>query len=380
MRLLLITKDFPPDVGGIQTYCLELAKRFASSCESFAVVAPRVPDCTEVDRTLPFDVVRISSSRSGFATAVLASLPALKRRYRFNAVLGAQWQASWAALVSRSVLGPHAVCAAVHGREVLTMHYANVGGARVFDAARRYTLARVDRLFPVSHYTLGLVEEQGIAFRSAEVVPNGCNAEWFAPRGGEEKRRELGLNGHKVMLSLCRLVPNKGVDTVIAALPAIAQTVPEVRLLIAGDGEDRGRLEAMVDRLGVRARVRFLGRVPNEEVPALFTMADVFVMASREERPCVEGFGLVFLEAGACETAVVGARSGGIPDAILEGKTGFLVSPAAPQELADAVTRLLSDPELAARFGRTARARILHEHTWDHVALRLQGSISGLLS
>lgn len=379
MRLLLVTKDFPPDVGGIQTYCAEIAQRFAKRCEAFAVVAPKLPGCEASDRDLPFDVVRIPGSRSSFAPAVLLHLPRLKARYRFDVVLGAQWQSAWAAVAGRSLLGPYAVCAAVHGREVLTRHYAGWGAAGLYGAARRYTMGAVDRLFPGSNYALSLVREQRITCRSAEVVHYGCNVERFEPRGAEEKRRELGLEGTPVLLTLSRLVPRKGIDTTLEALPAILRVIPELHYVVAGGGPDRARLERLAESLGVAARVRFLGMVPDEAIAPLLTMADLFVMPAREERPDVEGFGLVFLEANACGTAVIGSTSGGIADAVEDGVTGLLVPPADPGALATATLRLLQDPDLRRRLGEQGRARVLRDFTWERMATQLAASMSGLL-
>lgn len=378
MRLLLVTKDFPPDIGGIQTYCLELSRRFAEQCEAFAVVAPRIPGAEGFDRQAPFDVVRVRGTRNSFAPSVLAYLPRLKKRYRFDVVLGAQWQSAWAAIAGRRALGPYAVCTAVHGREILTMHYAHLHAASLYDRARRYTLGAVDRLFPGSNYALALVREKGMAYRSAQVVHYGCNVERFRPSGGEVKRRELGLEGKKVMVTLSRLVPRKGIDTVLEALPTIVRAVPTVRYVVAGGGPDRARLKGLAERLGVMPWVQFLGLVPDEEVAPLLHMADVFVMPAREERPDVEGFGLVFLEANACGTPVIGSTSGGIPDAVIDGETGLLVPPAAPGPLAEAAVRLLTDAELCRRLGQGGRERVLRDGTWDRMVVQLTASISDL--
>lgn len=379
MRLLLVTKDFPPDIGGIQTYVYELGKCFQTSCASFAVVAPSLPGAAEVDRSLPFEVVRIPGTRSSFAPSLLAALPWLKTRFGFNVVLGAQWQSAWGAVAGRRAFGPYVVCSAVHGREILTEHYAKSPYA-FYDRARAYTLGRVDRLFPGSSYALRLVREGGYKYRSAEVITYGCSPERFAPpRDGAAKRRALGLDGKKVLLTLCRLVPRKGVDTVLEALPEIARSVPDVRYVVAGGGEDRARLLALAEKLGVMPLVQFLGRVPDADVPSLFDMADVFVMPAREERPCVEGFGLVFLEANACDKPVIASTSGGIPDAVVDGETGLLVPPAAPAPLAAAAIRLLGDAELRQRMGVTGRERVLRDATWERMAARLYASMSDLL-
>jgi phosphatidylinositol alpha-1,6-mannosyltransferase len=181
------------------------------------------------------------------------------------------------------------------------------------------------------------------------------------------------------MVSLCRLVPRKGIDTVLEALPAIFKAVPEVQYIVAGDGPDRTRLERLAERLGVTPLVRFLGLVPDDQVAPLLHMADVFVMPAREERPDVEGFGLVFLEANACGTPVIGSTSGGIPDAVVDGETGLLVPPLAPGPLADAAIRLLNDADLRGRLGRAGRERVLREGTWERVVAQLSASMSELL-
>src|SRR5688572_5131169 len=124
MRLLLITKDFPPDVGGIQSYCWELAHRFVESCESFCVVAPKLPGAAEVDGRAPFPVYRVACTRNTFAALTALHLPGLHRRYGFDTVLGAQWQTALPALASRAFARQPRVFAAVHGREILTRHYA----------------------------------------------------------------------------------------------------------------------------------------------------------------------------------------------------------------------------------------------------------------
>ena len=131
----------------------------------------------------------------------------------------------------------------------------------------------------------------------------------------------------------------------LESLPAISQAVPDVKYLIVGEGPDRQRLEDLTAHLGLQAQVSFLGRLELSEIVELYNLADLFVMLSREEPPDVEGFGLVFLEAAACGLPSVGGRSGGIPDAIDEGKSGWLVDPSNIEEIAATIIDLLKSPE-----------------------------------
>ena len=140
--------------------------------------------------------------------------------------------------------------------------------------------------------------------------------------------------------------------------------------VVAGEGPDRERLEALALRLGVADAVRFVGAIPNEELALWYSLGEVFVMPSRSEPPDVEGFGIVFLEAAACERPVVAARAGGVPDAVADGISGLLVEPNDEEGLARALIELLSDPARRADLGRRARERVLAEFTWDRVAER----------
>src|SRR5437773_1079083 len=166
---------------------------------------------------------------------------------------------------------------------------------------------------------------------------------------------------------------HKGMDTVIAALPAILARAPDVRYAVAGTGPDRERLEQLAHKLGLGDRVRFLGGVSDRELPALYNLASVYVGASRRaERLGVEGFGIALVEASACGRPVVAGNSGGIPDAVRDGETGFLVPPEEPAAFADAICRLLADPAAAQRMGQNGRRAVETYFNWDRVVRDLR--------
>ncbi|MEM6290051.1 MAG: glycosyltransferase family 4 protein [Myxococcota bacterium] len=368
MRLLMITQDFPPQTGGIQTYSAELARRFCAACERFELVAPADDGCAAVDAALPYPVhrLRVPSDRMVFATLRQAASIAGDR---FDAVFHAQWYTLPAGLLLRRRGKVRRVFVAAHGRELLLNVVERIPGVGVgYAAARDAMLRRVDLHTPVSRYTGGLLEAAGVAPEAMHIAPNGVDPHTFSPGDGEAFRRARGLGESPLLMTVCRLVPRKGIDTTIEALPKIRAAVPDVRYAIGGSGPDRARLEGLVAHHGLEDVVTFLGRVPDEAMRDAMTAADVFCMPARSDPPDVEGFGLVFLEAGACGTAVVGARAGGVPDAIVHGETGLLVEPGEADALADALVSLLQDPERCAAFGTTARARIEQGCTWDHVA------------
>lgn len=241
----------------------------------------------------------------------------------------------------------------------------------------RQSLQQASRVLAVSRYTAKLVEKAGVNPGRIELFHPGCDIETFQPQEPDEelRRKLLGdTDGQRMILSVGNLVSRKGHDMVIRALPRLLQTVGNVSYLIVGDGPYRSELENLASALGVRERVVFAGRMPDETLPRVYALCDVFVLASREQiDSCdVEGFGIVFLEANACGKPVVGGRSGGIGDAIAEGETGFLVDSRDPDGIAEAIGRLLTDPQLAARLGEQGRERVVREFSWHSVAARLR--------
>ncbi|EDY52517.1 glycosyl transferase, partial [Streptomyces clavuligerus] len=167
-----------------------------------------------------------------------------------------------------------------------------------------------------------------------------------------------------------RLVPRKGQDTLIRALPAILAKVPDTVLLIVGGGPYEKELRALADNTGVAASVRFTGAVPWAELPAHYGAGDVFAMPCRTRRGGldVEGLGIVYLEASATGLPVVAGDSGGAPDAVLDGETGWVVRGGSPEESADRIVALLQDPELRRRMGERGRRWVEEKWRWDLLA------------
>lgn len=378
MRLLFVSQDFPPDVGGIQTYSWEIGRRLARRPGETVFLAPRRPGCDVVDRELDGPVYRLSVRPDLLPVAALASLPRIARRHRIEASFHAQWQTAGAALLSRRLTGyPKRIAVAAHGRELLFNPFGGGLAGRGYDALRGLVLENVDLFLPVSHYTAGLLSpwrrEQDV-----RVVHNGTDPERFHPVNGQAFRERIGAGDRPLMLFVGRVVERKGIDTALAALERLRRAIPDVLFAIAGDGPARPRLESIVSAHDLGNNVRFVGTIPYETLSQVYSAADLFVMPSNDSEPDVEGFGIVFLEANSCGCPVVGARSGGIPDAIVDGKTGLLVDPGDAHQLADALQRLLADRALSERMGQQGRERVLRDFTWDHVADRIAEALAGL--
>lgn len=377
MRLLFITQDFPPDVGGIQTYSWEVARRLARRVQALEVVAPQRPEAHTVDHDAPFPITRLPGRPDLLPLSSLPILPVRARQTQAHVAFHAQWQTVGASALSRALVGwPRRIVCAAHGRELLFNPAPTSALRPAYDRLRRFLLRQVDTFAPVSHYTAGLLHNHGVPAHRTHVVPNGTDPERFYPRDGASLRRRLGLSGRSLLLTVARLVPRKGIDTVLHALPTIAQAVPDVTYIIAGTGPDRARLERLADDLDVQSHVQFVGHVDHETLPSYYSAADLFVMPAREDPPDVEGFGIVFLEANACGTPVVGARTGGIPDAIQHGETGLIVPPDAPEALAEAAIRILTDSDFASALGQQGRRWAVREMSWSRVADRVHALLA----
>jgi phosphatidylinositol alpha-1,6-mannosyltransferase len=234
--------------------------------------------------------------------------------------------------------------------------------AKVFDGARK--------IFPVSRYTRKAVLEHAPGNENKVIaVHNGVNLESFRTTAvSPDSRAKYKQQGEKVLLTVTRLHPYKGVDRMLQSLPEILRSVPDVKYLVVGVGPDRARLEAMTAQLGLEGQVRFLGRLPFAEIVELYSLADLFVLLSREELPDVEGFGLVFLEAAACGLPSVGGRSGGIPEAVDEGKSGWLVDPSNTHQIASTIIDLLHfHPEKLERASEFCRSQA-RQSSWEQAA------------
>ena len=369
MRTLVVTNDFPPRPGGIQAFVHALAVR--QPADELVVYAPAWRGAPAFDARQPFPVVRHPTSLVLPVPDVLRRTRALARAEACDRVwFGA---AAPLGLLARP-LGLDRAVASTHGHEV---GWALLPGAR--QVLRR--IGRdVDVVTYLGDYTLRrLAPALGPGAELAR-LPSGVDTSVFRPgAGGEQVRRRHGLTGRPVVVCVSRLVPRKGQDLLVRALPELRRRVPGTALLLVGGGPDRTRLRRLAADSGVADDVVTTGSVPWEELPAHYDAGDVFAMPCRTRRGGleVEGLGIVFLEASATGLPVVAGRSGGSPDAVREGVTGVTVDGRSLAQVTDAVAGLLLDRERAERMGRAGRAWVEREWRWDVLADRLRALLAG---
>jgi len=349
VKILVVTQDFPPLTGGIQSYMGSLCEHLRARCEALSVVAPGSRREALTDSVRPFPVQRIGVHSSWLVAPLTLRLPRIVARTGATHVLYAQWFPAVAGIrLQKSV---HQSCI-VHGRELLN-HPLGPLGLRL--AAP--TLRRMDAVIPNSFATAGLLPS-GIDPRRVHVVHPGVDSSRLAPPTAEDvarfrQRQELAPDA-PVVTTLARLVPRKGIDTLISTMGVLRAGHPRAKLLIGGSGPDRERLERLVAESGLGDAVRFVGRIPSEDMGAFFA-GGVFALLSRQTSKDVEGFGMVLAEAQACGAPVVAARSGGMPEAVGEG-AGVVVAPDSPEETARVIAELFDNPDRRAAMGIQGRA------------------------
>jgi phosphatidylinositol alpha-1,6-mannosyltransferase len=372
MKSLLISGTyFPPQVGGISHLMAAVASALGPEqvCCLTGVPAEGPADESFRPRVYrrPAVFSKVTYVQVMALTVAIAEIAARERPKVVQVATAAEgYVGLWLERVLRL---PFVIYA--HGNEVLDAIRAS------WDRPRT-ALRRAACVIANSRFTAGLVEEAGVERRRIEIVHPGCEVDHFRPLPADLqlKQRLLGDRvADRVILSVGGLVPRKGHDLVIRGLPGLLQRCPDVTfLIVTSDRRNYGHLDALARTVGVRDRVVLAYDVPTSDLPAVYALSDVFVMPSRERREAcdAEGFGIVFLEASACGKPVVGGRSGGIGDAVVEGVTGFLVDPRDPADLANALVRLLEDRELAGRLGEQGRQRVAREFTWTRVAGQIQ--------
>ena len=365
MTHLLVTNDFPPKLGGIQTYLWELWRRLDPA--SFTVLTTPYEGAAEWDAAQPFAVERTRQK-------VLLPTPGLVRQVdelarRTGAGLVLLDPALPVGLIGPRLATPYGVV--LHGAEITVP--GRLPGAR---STLAHVLRGAREVIAAGGYPAAEAERAARRSLPVTVVQPGVDVDRFVPLDASQRaaaRARLGLPAEgRLVVGLSRLVPRKGFDVVIEAAARLAPSRPDLVVAIGGSGRDRARLEKLVARTG--APMQFLGRVPDADLPALYGAADVFAMPCRNRWAGLEqeGFGMVFLEAAACGVPQVAGDSGGAAEAVAHDATGLVVGkPDDPAAVAGALAQLLDDPDLRARLGAAARARAVADFSHDVLAERL---------
>lgn len=374
-RLLLLTEAFPPQVGGIQEYLSELLGALPPA-DSF-VVAPQTRGARAWDEPRAYRVLRARTRAWTYPRWRKAWQAArrLVRDERIEAVICGKglFEGRAAMLLQDEFRIPFVVC--TYAMEVRTWLKQ--------DRTRRQLLKvlhRASRVVVINEDTKRTLQSLGVPQRRLVKIYPGVSEDFFkrSPAEGVEFRRTL--QEKRVVTSVARLVPRKGLDVLLEAFAEVVREVPKAHLLIVGDGPERENLKALVRGLDLSVSVTFVGAATREVLIGALDCAELFALTPVERAGETEGFGIVYLEAAARGKTAVASRVGGIPEAVLDDRTGLLVPPGDQRATAEAIVKLLRDSDTRLRLASEARARAEKDFHWTGRALLFQGMVDSLLA
>ncbi len=366
-KTLLITTDFWPQTGGVANYWLELGRRLPP--DKFVILAPRLNSRQD-------EIDGLSVRRAGFFNRfiwphwlpLLGHILSLVKKEKIEKIIVGQilpiGTAVWILHKLGLVPAYHVSC---HGMDLQLLQGRKKKLAQLI-------LRSAEGIMVNSDYTLKLARQLVYQQRIYKVTP--CPRS--LPVSSVDIKQEFGLTTDNILLTVARLVERKGVDKVIEALPQIWQKFPDLVYIIVGDGPDKLRLQRLVaEKIEARKRAQIIwaGRVDDDKLGAFYQAARIFIMPNREIGGDVEGFGMVFLEAGLFALPVIGGRSGGAVEVIEDGRSGFLVDPLDVRQIAASVVKLLEDKDLYQQLSEGSYQRA-HSFSWDKESTKLKQQLA----
>lgn len=382
MKILIIARDFKPNLGGIAEYASQFAHCLSEAGDEVTVFCPGFVGHDRVENSLQIyngALLRVKSRLGKYLIKLLNKpyctfkLRRILRRNRIELII-----------ISSDYRG----ASYLRGLEVPYIIVFHGGDIGVIEkqwwprCALRYrkmlkSVSRASGILCNSNYTkellLGQIEGK---VEVPEIVVSGCGVR-EPPEinftGSAQAKKEWQLEGKKVLLTVGRLVERKGFDSVLHVMAELKNSYDDLFYIIAGNGPDRDRLENLAIGLGITDRVRFVGGVSDAQVHSLYQACDIFVMPNRSGRDGdIEGFGIVYLEANLYGVPVIGGNSGGVPDAVSHGVSGFLVDPYDCDELRVTIERLLGNAALRNKMGRAGYKRVIEQFTWPTIVCKLR--------
>ena len=364
---ILLTGDFPPTLGGQSRYLYNVF--YYLPIPDKVVITPFVKGSKVIDNSLSFKIIRIPVFRKSilkilspliyfFSFLVLRKKSSLIHcgQVRIAGVVG---------MLIKLIFGTPYVIYAYGGEFLKFVRFPQ-------SVIMKMVLKNACKIISISRYTTDHIKALGIPEEKIVQTFLGVDTKDFYPSCSNAKiSKRYGLKGRKIIMTACRLDDHKGVDMVISALPRIIKEIKNVTYLVVGSGEDKKRLEEIVKEKCVEDKVIFTGSVSDESLLSFYNLCNLYVMPSRQTLKNVEGFGISYVEASACGKPVIGGRSGGVEDAVIDGVTGILVDPEDVDEIANAVIKLLNDKEYAKKLGKNGLERVRKDLRWEKIALHI---------
>jgi len=360
---LLVTNDFGPRAGGIETFVIGLLERIPAG-EVIVYTSKQADSAAYDERWLKDFKVKVIRDRS----TILLPTPRVIRNLR-EVIRSEELTRVWFGAAAPLALASRWLRSAGIKHSVALTHGHEVWWSKIwpFSWAMREIGKSVDRTTYLGEFTRSAISPR---FKNPEKllkIAPGIDTDHFAPRDATELRRRYGLEEKAVIISVGRLVHRKGQDRLVEAMAEIVRKVPHAKLVFVGEGPHRKELDCLVAQHQLKDHVIFIGRINYQELPEYISMGDVFAMPSRSRLMGleVEGLGIVYLEASACGLPVIGGASGGAPDAVIDGVTGYVVDGNDLSAIAHRTVELLDSPITREKMGRAGRSWVIENWRWE---------------
>jgi phosphatidylinositol alpha-1,6-mannosyltransferase len=362
-NILFFTNDYKPKSGGIAEYTYNIANNFSKNDKNVVVLAPKYgSEDKTFDKEQDFTTFRYTKINLIFKLIYI--LYKFKIEYIFNSA----WYPCGFLTYFISKVFKIKFAIAVHGREVMRNYDGFKSKIKSYlkNKIQPIIFDNAGLIFAVSHFTKRKIIELNIKREKIHVINNGVDLNYFTKfQKFDHSYKSIKLKNKKILLTISRIEERKGHDKVIAALKKfVLSKFPETIYLIAGSGPYLNDLKQIVKQKRLEKNIKFLGFISEKEKIKLLKTCDIFIMNSRKVKESVEGFGIVFLEANACKKPVIGGNSGGIPDAISDGISGFLVNPYDEKDIGKKINILLGNNDLRIQLGEKGHDRIKRHFTW----------------
>lgn len=368
MKILFITQDYAPKVGGIETYCTELAENLHSAGYSIDVICPSHKEAKTY--TSSFNITRIPIHSSFLFLPLLFLMPFLLRGKGYTHIIYGQWQNALWHLLFPSLAKKYRTVTLVHGRELLT----SVLNPFTPSLLKR-VFKRIDHAVPNSNAVQTLLQEKTHLSIANTVIHPGANIETFYPINVDHLKEKYSLQNKTILAHITRLVKRKNTITLLSILPDLLKENNTLHLVIGGTGPELENIKQRIIELNIQEHVTLLGFIPNESINEHFNLADMFILPSLISDTDIEGFGIVYVEANCCSIPVIGYRCGGVVDAVAHDSTGILCTPGDLNSLKEAILDLAKNPQKSREMGAAGRERALQYFTWKYNAERFADTL-----
>lgn len=357
-KTLLITIDFPPQTGGVANYLANFCHNLPD--DKIVVLADQIANVHHFDGRQSYKIIRKRLLSKYFWPSWLKTFRVAKQIIHKEQIKQ---------IIISHILPMGYIALMLEMPFIVILHGYDIMNAQKSSWKKYWVkkiLSQAKHIIVNSHNTQDQVFKLGINTDKITIVypcPN-IKPEQLNEHEKQIIKNELDLHHKKILLSVGRLVPRKGFDKVIEALPEVLKQIPNLVYIIIGNGPDRNRLEKLAEDLKVIGNLIIAEDIPNSNLPAFYDLANIFIMPARQIGEDIEGFGIVYLEANLFGKPVIAGKSGGVEDAVINNQTGILVNPESVQEISQAILKLFANPDLANKLGVQGKERVLSEFQW----------------